>query len=155
AVSIGAIALRRPEPGAFTPNQVELLKSFAAQAVIAIENVRLFTELRESLEQQTATAEILTVISQSPTDVGPVLSAVAKAAMKFCGASDARVGLREGDEWSIAAHEGPIETTIGVRRRLPRHTAPGRAMIDGKVIQVKDFRSDEGNDFPEGREIGA
>src|SRR5262249_58774057 len=104
--------------GHFTQQQVDLLETFAAQAVIAIENVRLFTELRESLEQQTATAEILTVISQSPTDVGPVLSAVAKAAMKFCGANDALVGLRDGDEWSIASHEGPIETTIGLRSRL-------------------------------------
>src|SRR4029077_3745365 len=107
--AIGALLLRRSEPGEFTPQQIELLETFAAQAVIAIENVRLFTELREALEQQTATAEILTVISQSLTDVGPVLSAVAKAAMKFCGASDAQVSLREGDEWFIAAHEGPIE----------------------------------------------
>ena len=95
--AIGSVALRKPEAGPFAPQQIALLETFAAQAVIAIENVRLFTELRESLEQQTATAEILTVISQSPTDVGPVLSAVARAAMKFCGANDALVSLRDGD----------------------------------------------------------
>ena len=107
-VSVGAISLRRREAGEFEPRQVELLKTFAAQAVIAIENVRLFTELRESLEQQTATAEILRVISQSPTDVEPVLQAVAHAAVRFCGAEDAHVLLRDGDEMVSSAHEGPM-----------------------------------------------
>ena len=95
------------------------------------------------------------MISQSPTDVGPVLSAVARAAMKFCGANDALVVLRDGEEWFIAAHEGPIETIIGTRSMLTRYTAPGRAMTDGKVVQIKDLQSDEGDEFPEGREIGA
>ena len=70
-------------------------------------------ELTETLEQQTATAEILRVISQSPTDVQPVLDAVVKAAVRFCGAADAVVGLREGDEVVFAAHEGPLETGVG------------------------------------------
>ena len=105
---IGVVTIYRQEVRAFDERQIALLQSFAAQAVIAIQNASLLSELRESLEQQTATAEILTVISQSPTDVGPVLSAVARAAMKFCGANDALVALRDGNEWSIAAHEGPI-----------------------------------------------
>src|SRR5262249_19113144 len=96
--AIGCILLRKAEPGAFTPRQIELLETFAAQAVIAIENVRLFTELRETLEQQTATAEVLRVISQSPTDAQPVLNAVAAAALRFCGADDVAIALREGDE---------------------------------------------------------
>jgi len=75
---------------------------------MAIENVQLFTELREALEQQTATAEILGVISQSPTDVTPLLTAVAKAALKFCSARDAHVILRDGDQWFVAATEGQI-----------------------------------------------
>jgi GAF domain-containing protein len=153
--AIGFISVTRTEVGAFVPDDIQLLQTFADQAVIAIQNTRLFTDLSESLEQQTATAEILTVISQSPTDVGPVLSAVAKAAMKFCGANDALVVLREGDEFSIAAHEGPIGAMIGMRRRLTRHTAPGRAMTDGMLVQIRDLQSEEGDEFPEGRELGA
>ena len=95
--AIGAISLPKQAVGSFSTRQIELLETFASQAVIAIENVRLFTELRESLEQQTATAEILRVISQSPTDVEPVLKAVAGAALRFCGADDAMVILREDD----------------------------------------------------------
>jgi hypothetical protein len=88
--------------------------------VIAIENVRLFTELSESLEQQTATADILRVISQSPTDVGPVLRAVASAAVRFCGAEDAVIALRDGEHWIPAAHEGPLDTSAGSRLALDR-----------------------------------
>ena len=152
---LGVITIYRQEVRPFASKEITLLESFAAQAVIAIENARLIDEQREALEQQTATAEILTVISQSPTDVGPVLSAVARAAMKFCGASDALVSLREGDEWVMAAHEGPIETMIGARRMLTRHTAPGRAMTDGEVVQIVDLQSVEAGEFPEGRELGA
>src|SRR5262249_23265872 len=114
-VAIGCIMLRKANAGSFAPTQIELLEAFAAQAVIAIENVRLFTELRESLEQQTATAEILRAISQSPTNVQPVLEAVAKSAVRFCGAQDAFIALEDGDSWVRAAHEGPIETQLGER----------------------------------------
>jgi GAF domain-containing protein len=151
---LGVITIYRQEVRPFASNEITLLESFAAQAVIAIENARLINEQREALEQQTATAEILTVISQSPTDVGPVLSAVAKAAMKFCGASDAQVSLREGDEWFVAAHEGPIGAMLG-RRTLTRHTAPSRAMIDGKVVQIVDLQTVDADEFPEARELGA
>ena len=150
---LGVITIYRQEVRPFASKEITLLESFAAQAVIAIENARLINEQREALEQQTATAEILTVISQSPTDVGPVLSAVAKAAMKFCGATDAQVSLREGDEWFVAAHEGPIGAMLG-RRTLTRHTAPSRAMIDGKVVQITDLQSVEADEFPEARELG-
>jgi PAS domain S-box-containing protein len=153
-VAIGNIALRKVEAGAFTTQQIALLETFAAQAVIAIENVRLFNDLREALEQQTATADILRVISQSPTDVIPVLTAVAKAALKFCGARDAQVALRDGDTWSVAAHEGPIGALRGTRR-LNRQTAPGRAMVDGEVVQIGDLQSAEGDEFQEARELGA
>ena len=140
-VAIGSIALRKPEAGPFTPRQVELLEIFAAQAVIAIENVRLFTELKESLEQQTATTDILRVISQSPTDVDPVLRVVAKAAVRFCGAEDAVIQLRDGDHWYAAAHEGSMPTSGGQRQPLTRDAGPGLAMLDRRTVHFPDIRS--------------
>ena len=111
-------------------------------------------ERDEALEQQTATAEILRVISQSSTDVIPVLAAVAKAALKFCGALDALVILRDGDNWFTAAHEGPI-TSFGGARPLTRGSGPGRAILDGKVVQIADVQSADGDEFPEARARGA
>ena len=95
------------------------------------------------------------MISQSPTDVTPVLTAVAKAALKFCGARDALVALRDGDNWVVAAHEGPIEAPAGLARPLNRASVPGRAILDGEVVQVADFQSVEADEFPLGREISA
>ena len=90
---IGALNARRTEVRPFTPAQIKLLETFADQAVIAIENVRLFQELKESLEQQTATSEILGVIASSPTDIQPVLDAVAENAARLCEAADAQIRL--------------------------------------------------------------
>ena len=153
-VGVGVIHLASVRPNSLTDRHVRMLETFADQAVIAIENARLFTGLKESLEQQTATADILRVISQSPTDVTPVLTAVARAALKFCGARDAAVILRDGDTWFPAEHEGPLETDPG-RRQLSRFTPLGVALLDGKVVQVADLRSPEGDEFPDAREDGA
>jgi signal transduction histidine kinase/HAMP domain-containing protein len=96
-------------------------------------------ELTESLNQQTATAEILRVISQSPTDVGPVLTAVTRAALRLCGASDAFIALRDGSDLVAAAHEGTATTNIGARQPLNRRMVIGRAIIDGRTIHIPDI----------------
>ena len=90
----------------FTPAQIKLLETFADQAVIAIENVRLFQELKESLEQQTATSEILGVIASSPTDIQPVLDVIAENAARVCDADDAAIRLVEKDGLRLVAIYG-------------------------------------------------
>ena len=89
-----AYCIVAPEGARFSEKEIALVKTFADQAVIAIENVRLFNETKEALERQTATAEVLRVISESPTDVQPVLDAVAKRAGLLCRADGSRVWLR-------------------------------------------------------------
>jgi GAF domain-containing protein len=119
---VGSIAVYRREVQPFTEQQTALVQTFADQAVIAIENVRLFKELEEknqaltqahaqvteALEQQTATSEILRVISASPTDIEPVLATVARTAARLCEAVDAAIHRLDGDRLRIAAHFGPI-----------------------------------------------
>ncbi|MGD9879936.1 MAG: GAF domain-containing protein [Reyranella sp.] len=99
---------------------------------------RRTAELSEALEQQTATAEVLRVISQSPTDVQPVLKAVVGAARRFCGADDAMIVLREGDMQLIATHEGSMPALLGERIPLDRSSTTGRAAIDGRTVHVPD-----------------
>ena len=93
---IGTLDARRTEVRPFTPAQIKLLETFADQAVIAIENVRLFQELKEALEQQTATSEILGVIASSPTDIQPVLDTIAENAARVCGCRRCSDSTRRG-----------------------------------------------------------
>ena len=102
----GALNLFRSTPCSFTKQQIELVESFAAQAVVAIENARLLNELRESLEQQTATSEVLKVISSSPGDLEPVFQAMLENAVRICGAKFGNLWLREGDAFRIGAMHG-------------------------------------------------
>ena len=119
--AIGAVSLVRVAPGQLTEKQVALLKTFADQAVIAIENVRLFNETKESLEQQTAMTDILGVISSSPTNVQPVLDAIAERAERLCEGGSAVVHLREGDALNASQH------TARWCGRRPRSRCPSAA----------------------------
>ena len=157
----GAIIIYRTEVLPFADKQIELLTSFAAQAVIAIDNTRLLKELRsrtddltEALTYQTGSSNILKVIASSPTDAGPVLQAIVNSACELCEADDAVVYLREGDQLSYAAHRGPI--TPGLERRpLDRTFVTGRSILDKVVIHLHDVLSEEGADFPGARQISS
>jgi len=106
-------------------------------------------DLTEALEQQTATSEILRVISQSPTDVDPVLDALVKSAARFCGAYDAVIFLPEGDNLRAAAHHGPIPQDAALLVPLVRGTVAGRALLEQRATHVADLQA-EVQEFPEG-----
>jgi GAF domain-containing protein len=150
----GVLAARRMLVQPFTPAQIKLLQTFADQAVIAIENVRLFNELKESLEQQTATSEILGVIASSPTDIQPVLDTIAASAARICGADDAVIRLVEGKALRLRAHQGSIPSftqTHGAESDSfdrGRGWIPSRAVLDRETIHIHDIAAVE-NDFPE------
>ena len=149
---VGAILLRRVELHPFTEQQIALLKTFADQAVIAIENVRLFkeiqernAELREALEHQTATSEVLSIISRSPTDVQPVLDAIVESAARVCGIDDVVLRLREGDSMTVRAHFGPIPTG---RAQVSLEEAQYRWVREHGALHIPDLRAQ--SDFPVG-----
>jgi GAF domain-containing protein len=145
---IGAIAIHRREVRPFTENQIKLLETFADQAVIAIENVRLFQELKEALEQQTATSEILQVMASSPTEIQPVMNTIAENAAKVCGSNDAVIRLVEGSVLRTAAHYGPLRD-VAAERPIDRRSPGGRAVVDRQVIHVADALSLPETEFPE------
>ncbi len=149
---IGELNARRIEVRPFTPAQIKLLETFADQAVIAIENVRLFQELKESLEQQTATSEILGVIASSPTDIQPVLDAVAKNAARLCE----RERCAKFDSLRLT------ERALGrVLRRAPsdrefmspisRLNPVGRAILDATDRSIFMIFGEREAEFPESR----
>ncbi len=138
---LGVITVGWDQPGLVSKAHEELLKTFADQAVIAIENVRLFNETKEALERQTATADILKVISKSPTDVLPVFDAVAERAGLLCHAEMSRVWLVNGNELRAMTTYGPgyPADSRGETLALRRTTVGGRAALERRVIHVVDL----------------
>jgi GAF domain-containing protein len=142
---IGTINISRKEPGPFSEHQVSVIQTFADQAVIAIENVRLFNETKEALERQTATAEILKVISESPTDVQPVFDAIVQSAARLFGCNAAIQMLEDGGLY-LNAYAGPgVDQVIERTRRLypmpfePERSRVSRALQEGRVLEVPDI----------------
>ena len=136
---IGVIAINKREPGAFSDAYVALLRTFADQAVIAIENVRLFNETKEALERQTSISDILRVIAGSPANIKPVLQAVAEAAGKLCRASDVFIRLVQGDLMPAVVHVGEIPLPESTKiQRISLGTAAGRAILECRSIQIAD-----------------
>ena len=144
--AVGVISIYRQEVRRFTDKQIELLTNFAVQAVIAIENTRLLSELRESLQQQTATADVLKVISSSPGDLTPVFDSILVNATRICEANFANLVLVDGDELRLGAMHGApaaFAELLQPGSAVPRTTPVGRVIETKRAVHIADVQADE------------
>src|SRR5262249_2013387 len=144
--AIGAFTMLRRKTGLFTEKQIELVSNFASQAVIAIENTRLLNELRESLQQQTATADVLKVISPSAFDLQTVLDTLAESAVRLCSADRSVIRRRVGDTYPVAATYG-LSPEQRARREQSSNIPDagsifGRTLIEGRTVHIPDLLAD-------------
>ena len=155
---IGAIGTAHREPKPFSDKQVALLRAFAAQAVIAIENTRLLSELRESLQQQTATSEVLGVISRSKFELQPILQSVVDTAARLCRAEQAVIFRLEGGVYRFAAGYSIVPAYLEIERRTPISPGPGtligRAAMSRQVVRIDDAWTDPLYEKKEDAKIG-
>src|ERR1700730_1166777 len=148
---LGVVVLHRTQAIPFTEKQIKLVETFADQAVIAIENARLFVELSETLEQQTTTGDILQAISNSPADAQLVLSTIAESAARLLDVTDLDImRLDEGQVLTLVTKHGPSpQWQVGSQRAISRNWVTGRAVMDRVTIHLPDLQNAE-KDFPEG-----